>query len=220
MNIVKLELSERHKLLQDLVKNRSYVFGTMDDNRVLIFLNNLCDVLESGIEGDIVELGCYMGKTSILISQILKIYKSDKKFYVFDSFEGLPERCEHDTTITKHVPDWAKKSSLSSSIDVFINLYKEYQLDLPIINKGFFSEIHDDLYPKKIAIALLDGDLYTSIYDSLEKVFFNVVPNGIIHVDDYEHPDLPGVKKACDDYLEKNNITDKFIINLEEDKVY
>jgi O-methyltransferase len=198
---------KRKKFLENIVKNRSFTFGTMDNTRIFILLNNLCNVLESGIEGDIVELGCYMGKTSILISQVLNFYKSSKKFYVYDSFEGLPENCEQDG----ETPSWAKKGSLNSTMENFIKLYKEYNLDLPIINKGFFSEIDDSLYPKKIVFAFLDGDLYTSTYDSLNKIYSKVVTNGTIQVDDYEHPQLPGVKKACDEYLKKNNIIDKFV---------
>ena len=243
----------RNIFLSRIINNRNLVQGTMKDSRVLVLLNNLCDFLESDIDGDIVELGCFMGQTSILISQVLKYYNSNKKFYVYDSFEGLPERsyydyiprepklpklgsCKSKGKITKNkhdnkkkgkakggaahhydifewpkVPEWAKKGSLSSSMDFFVNVYKEHNLELPIINKGFFSDIDDNLYPTKIAFAFLDGDLYTSIYDSLKKIYFKVVIHGIIQVDDYEHPKLPGVKKACDKYLEENKISDKFV---------
>lgn len=47
-------------------------------------------VLAYGVDGDFVELGCNSGQSSVLISKIMQHYKSDKKLYVYDSFEGLP----------------------------------------------------------------------------------------------------------------------------------
>ena len=87
---------KRNVFIRKIIKKRRYVLGTMKDSRAFVLLNNLCDVLESGLDGDIVELGCFMGHTSILISQVLDFYKSKKKFFVYDSFEGLPERKSED----------------------------------------------------------------------------------------------------------------------------
>ena len=52
------------------------------------------------IEGDFVELGCYKGDTSLLLSEILRnfntkfveksVEKPVKKLWIYDSFEGLP----------------------------------------------------------------------------------------------------------------------------------
>lgn len=52
-------------------------------------LRKLIQVLNDNIEGDVVELGCNKGGTSIWIRRILDIYKNkfniDKEFHVYDS---------------------------------------------------------------------------------------------------------------------------------------
>ena len=46
------------------------------------------------ISGDFVEMGCYKGDTSLLLAEIVKA--SEKKLWIYDSFEGLPEKKEVD----------------------------------------------------------------------------------------------------------------------------
>src|ERR1700690_174795 len=46
-------------------------------------------VLAYGVKGDFVELGCNTGDSSVLITKLLQAYNSDKKFAVYDSFEGF-----------------------------------------------------------------------------------------------------------------------------------
>lgn len=46
-------------------------------------------VLAYNVEGDLVELGCNTGASSVLITKILQRYDLVKKLAVYDSFEGL-----------------------------------------------------------------------------------------------------------------------------------
>ena len=43
------------------------------------------------LSGDVVEFGCYEGDTSILLADALR-NQPDKWLYLYDSFEGLPEK--------------------------------------------------------------------------------------------------------------------------------
>ena len=56
--------------------------------------------MNDNIEGDVVELGCNKGGTSIWIRRILDIYKNkfniDKEFHVYDSWEGVPDKHYND----------------------------------------------------------------------------------------------------------------------------
>ena len=47
-------------------------------------------VLVYGVEGDLVEVGCNSGQSSVLITKTMQLHNSDKKLFVYDSFEGLP----------------------------------------------------------------------------------------------------------------------------------
>ena len=55
------------------------------------------------IEGDLVEMGCWSGGCGAFMSWCSK--ESNRKIWLFDSFEGLPELSEEDR-------EWATKAKL------------------------------------------------------------------------------------------------------------
>jgi len=55
--------------------------------KLVLYLN---DTLEQNIDGDVVEFGCYVGESSKYLMKTLLEYNSNKKLYLYDSFEGLP----------------------------------------------------------------------------------------------------------------------------------
>lgn len=158
-------------------------------------LDNLYSVKD--IPGDVVELGCNIGTTALYIRRLLNEIRSIKKFHVYDSFEGLPELTEADGESPRHVKGDLKKEQ-SSFEQSFINA----GLKFPIIHKGFFREIANSEYPDRICFAFFDGDLYNSILDSFFKVYHKMSKGGVIIIHDYEGAELPGVKKACDYFLQ------------------
>ena len=159
-------------------------------------------VLAYGVQGDFVELGCNTGDSSILITKLLQAYGSDKRFFVYDSFEGLPSARQEDGTRFSG-------GDLKTSEDILRNNFKIYNLPLPEIHKGWFQDTLPTGLPEQIAFAYLDGDFYDSIMISLQYVYPKLTPGSICLVDDYCDPQinpkgwnmLPGVKKACDEYL-------------------
>jgi O-methyltransferase len=161
-----------------------------------VILNNLKRVLDNRIEGDIVELGCHIGTTSLFIQRILEYYKSDKKFHVYDSFKGLPRK--HQKDYSNNVIRQFSEGDAKTFKIYLINSFGEAGLTLPAIHAGWFK---DQEYPNKIAFAFFDGDFYTSIMDSFEKVYPKLTAGGIICVHDHKWDVFPGVEKACDEFL-------------------
>ena len=184
-------------IIEQLIDENEIISEMIDKNHLKIVLKNLKKVLDRGIEGDVVELGCNVGTTSLFIQRFLDYYNSDKKFHVYDSFEGLPEKTKKDESDVKYVHDF-QKGSCTVPEETFINNFKLAGLKLPILHRGWFK---DQEYPDKIAFAFFDGDFYTSIIGSFEKVYPKLTKGGIICVHDYGWDVLPGVKKACDDFF-------------------
>jgi O-methyltransferase len=56
--------------------------------------------------------------------------------------------------------------------------------------------------PNPIAFAFLDGDFYDSILESLKLIWPRMNPRGIILIDDYQRPELPGVERAVYDFFQ------------------
>ena len=159
-------------------------------------------VLAYGVDGDFVELGCNTGDSSVLITKLLQAYNSDKRLSVYDSFEGLPPAKPIDG-------NFYKEGYCATNEDVLRENFKRYNLPLPNIHKGWFQDTLPEGLPEKIAFAYLDGDFYDSIMVSLQYVYPKLSPGAVCLIDDYCDPQinpkgwnrLPGVKKACDEYL-------------------
>ncbi|MBT1695479.1 class I SAM-dependent methyltransferase [Fulvivirgaceae bacterium PWU4] len=163
----------------------------------------LQQTLRLNIEGDVVELGCYRGTSAAVIREMLNQFSSNKRFHVYDSFQGLPDESSFDGPSRL-----LKKGQLKTSKDNLIGLFRSRGLELPEIHEGWFNETLPTQLPEKIAFAHLDGDFYDSIMDSLVNVYPRLSPGAVAVIDDFCDPSvldihniLPGVKKACDDFF-------------------
>ena len=103
----------------------------------------LMDSITKGIEGDVVELGCYVGESSKFLMRTILELSSDKNLYVYDSFEGLPILSEHEKN-----SGW-KPGTLKTNQNVLINNFLQNELPLPIVYKGWFNEIPEHKLPKR-----------------------------------------------------------------------
>lgn len=158
-----------------------------------------------GMEGDYVEFGCYKGDTSLILAELLvdnSVEKSAKKLWIYDSFEGLPEKKKEDESI---LGENFKGGELYVTKREVKERFLRAGLPVPVIKKGWFSELTDDDLPEKIAFAFLDGDFYDSIRDSLRLVAPRMAEGGIVVVHDYTNPALPGVKRAVEEYRNSAN---------------
>ena len=165
----------------------------VSEKEIQIILQQLQKVLEGGVPGDVVEFGCYVGTTSVYLQQELKNFR--KQLHVYDSFEGLPEKVDFDLS---PAGEQFKKGELFASKNELIKNFKKQNLQLPVIHKGWFSELTSSDIPQQICFAYLDGDYFHSILDPLKLIWKNLSPGAIVVVDDYQNEQLPGVKKALD----------------------
>lgn len=149
------------------------------------------------VEGDFVEMGCYKGDTSLLLAEVIR--DSEKKLFIYDSFEGLPEKSEFDKSV---LGENFKAGELFVTKREVKERFLRAGLPVPVIKKAWFSELTEGDLPSAIAFAFLDGDFYESIRDSLRLVLPRMVSGGILVVHDYTNSALPGVKKAVDEVLD------------------
>jgi O-methyltransferase len=170
------------------------------ERRLNIF-HLLSAVLCYGIPGDIVEVGCNAGQTSVLLERIIEHHDPRRTLHLYDSFEGLPEASKEDTN-TPYREGWMKVSP-----DTVLENFRRFGLRAPQIHPGWFDATLPKQLPNKISFAYLDGDFYSSILVSLEHVYPRLVHGAVCVVDDYCDPArcewnlLPGVKMACDEFF-------------------
>ena len=150
-------------------------------------------------EGDFVEMGCYKGDTSLVLAEIIR--GSGKRLFIYDSFEGLPEKAKEDESV---LGAEFRGGELFASKREVKERFLRAGLPVPVIKKGWFSELTEADLPEKIAFSFLDGDFYESIRDSLRLVLPKMVPRGVLIVHDYTNPALPGVKRAVDEVFSES----------------
>jgi len=169
------------------------------ENLVLMSLaldNNALDGLS------VIECGTWKGGMS---AGMIEVGGSDRTYYFFDSFEGLPPAQEIDGESAiewqskKHSPEYF--DNCTAAIDDFWRAVDRSGCDRGKIHpvKGFFQESLPSFESPQIAILRLDGDWYESTMVCLEKFWDFVVPGGIILIDDYGTWD--GCTRAIHDFL-------------------
>ena len=147
------------------------------------------------VSGDYVEMGCYKGDTSLLLADIIR--NVEKRLWIYDSFEGLPEKSEADESVLGI--NFKSGELLVTKREVKQRFLKA-GLPVPMIKKAWFSDLTLEDLPEQIAFAFLDGDFYESIRDSIKLVAPKMSEDGVMIVHDYTNPALPGVKKAVDEW--------------------
>lgn len=169
----------------------------VDYSELRVIIRELCGVLSNKTPGDLVELGCYNGTTSLFIERELSEHEPKRNFHVYDSFEGLPPKTGADDSPagTQFVA-----GELRASRKAFIKNFKHAGLPLPTIHRCWFESLTPQDMPNGIAFAFLDGDFYESIRFSLEVITSRLQKGACIVIDDYQSESLPGAKKAADEW--------------------
>lgn len=193
-------------MIPDLLRKYPLISDQVDAREVMIVLEQLEKAVANTDKGDVVEFGCYAGTTSLFMSRFLYIQKIPRELYVYDSFEGLPEKKAEDQS---RAGDQFVPGELSVSKKQFILNYKKAGLALPHVKKAWFSDLSDDDLPDKIAFAFLDGDYYESVLTPLKIISSRLVPGAIIVVDDYANEALPGAAKAVDEWINIHPVISK-----------
>jgi O-methyltransferase len=174
-------------------------------------LNNLqyCieTVLRDGIAGDFIETGVWRGGACIFMACLLKKHKElNRKIFVADSFEGLPppdaEKYPQDKGDILYTFD-----HLRVSVPAVKENFVKYDAlgDNVIFIKGFFEDTLPGAPIDKLAILRLDGDMFSSTWQTLDALWKKLVPGGFILVDDYGG--IPACKEAVEAFRSLHNIT-------------
>lgn len=160
----------------------------------------LLELLESSlaVSGDVVELGCYKGDTSLLFQKSLTKSGTDKTLWLYDSFAGLPAKTKEDASVAG---DAFKAGELLVSKREVTERFKKAGLKIPRIKKAFFEELSPADLPDTITFAFLDGDLYQSIKTSLKLCAVKMANHSILVIHDYNNSELPGVTRAVDEFI-------------------
>jgi len=199
--------------IYDAVKN----FTSTSPERVSSLVDAVRFVVESEIEGAMVECGVWLGGSTMAMALALREFGDEsREIYLYDTFAGMTEPTEADVAFSgasaKKKFD-KRKISDESSIWCLSTLEqtKENVLSIgyPSDRIHFVEGMVEDTIPATvppngIALLRLDTDWYESTKHELVHLFPLLADNGPLIIDDYGH--WQGAKKAVDEYFQENNL--------------
>lgn len=172
----------------------------------------VADVIKRNISGDLLEAGVWRGGMTIFMRGILKAWgENNRKVWVVDSFEGLPQP-QVDSF------GW-QKGDMRVSFDEVKENFDRYGLgdDQVVFVKGWFDETLPTAGIEKLAVLRVDADLYESTKTVLNNCYSKLSVGGYAIFDDYQN--LKDCRRAIDEYRQEHHITDP-IIPIDKRAVY
>jgi O-methyltransferase len=141
---------------------------------------------------------------------LMKSISNTNTIFGFDSFENMPPITQEDIGEYNKSNILTDFGNLSGGIENVYNTFRTLQLNMENVHlvKGFFNStltpsIINEIGP--IAILRLDSDWYESTKICLDRLYDNVIDDGVIIIDDYGH--WVGAKKATDEFRLARGIT-------------
>ncbi len=138
----------------------------------------------------VAEVGVFRGDFASLINTKF----TDKKLYLFDTFDGFDTK------------EYAEEKIKEGVVAEHVNCFRDTSVELVlkkmpfpeqcIIRKGYFPESAKGLDKTTFAFVSIDVDLHESIYESLVYFYPRLVQGGYLFIHEYNHGQWPGVKKA------------------------
>jgi hypothetical protein len=194
--------------LQEIVAlySRDAYCYNLDFFRIL----NLDDMLArtTKIPGTVVECGTGTGMTLASMILICRALGIERRFWSFDSFEGLPAPAPEDLGSSRSL---ARKGDLYFG-GMAVVLDKLHHIGVPDdavgrdvhLVKGFFNETLPDYTGGPIALLHADADLYESTKTILDEFWPRLSVGGVVVFDEYDNTtEWPGEKLAADEYFSR-----------------
>lgn len=177
-------------------------------------------VESANVAGAIVEAGCALGGSSIVIS---RTKKENRDFYVYDVFGTIPSPGEQDPEVAhQRYKEIVEGTSAGIDGDIYygyqnslLNIVKQKFKDFGVepeknnvtFVQGLYEETMQINFP--VALAHIDCDWYDSVMVCLKQIVPNMVSGGLLILDDYYY--WPGCKKAVDEYFSDKKSQFEFI---------
>jgi O-methyltransferase len=158
----------------------------------------------TGVPGAVIECGTWRGG---MIAGMADTLGAGRRYYLFDSFEGLPPAKEIDGAAAMA---WQRNTSgpmyhnncRASEAEARQAMSMSAATDYKVV-KGWFRDTLPKARVGPVAVLRLDADWYDSTKEILDSLADSVVPGGLILVDDYYV--YEGCTRAVNEYASKRN---------------
>jgi O-methyltransferase len=167
-------------------------------------------VLAESVPGDFIETGVWRGGATILMRAVLAAHGiTERRVWVADSFQGLPAPDVERYPADEGDIHWTY-DPLAVDVETVRRNFERYGLldDQVRFLEGWFADTLPTAPIERLAVARLDGDMYSSTWDAITVLYPKLSPGGFLIVDDYANSSIEGCRRAIDDYRIREGITD------------
>jgi hypothetical protein len=175
---------------------------TMVGMKRLKNLEECCiSAMNDAVPGDFVETGIWRGGCGILMRAVLAAAgDTERKVWLFDSFEGLPKPDTDSFPNDKDDQLWTFSSYLGVSLEQVKANFERYEVldNRTIFVSGWFRDTVPQAGVSSISVLRLDGDMYESTWLVLRHLYPKVSRGGFVIIDDYGA--IPACKAAVDEF--------------------
>jgi O-methyltransferase len=176
------EFSKVKDLIKEIKNEKEMLLGDWEAFQIFMAVKQTAK-----IKGDIAEVGVYMGGSSKLICEA----KGNKKFHLFDTFEGLPAPKQEDSPNQFHEKQYSHSyANVKKYLSNYQNVY---------FYKGLFPSTAVPITNEKFSFVHLDVDLYEATLDCIKFFYSRMEKGGILISHDYGN--ALGVRRAFDEFF-------------------
>jgi hypothetical protein len=192
-------------------------FTMTDREKVLSLIHAVRYVVNSGVQGDIVECGVWKGGSMMAIARtLLNMGVQDRELHLFDTFEGMSTPTDKDINHkgydAREVFEESKFNDREGSDWCYAAL-DEVKANLARVGypparvhyiKGKVEDTLPQAAPERIALLRLDTDWYESTLHEMRTLYPRLVNGGVLIIDDYYT--WKGSKQAVDEYVAEHGL--------------
>ena len=187
----------------------------VSSERLLANMDAVRYAVQRGVPGAIVECGVWRGGSVLAMIRVLQeLGVDDRDVYLYDTFEGMTEPGEVDTSrfskpalqIWQETPEgstpwrWAFDAEIFD-LDFVKRVMKQsgYPEERIHFVQGPVQDTIPGTLPDAIAVLRLDTDWYDSTMHELQHLYPVMSPGAVLIIDDFGHWD--GARRAVEEYF-------------------
>jgi O-methyltransferase len=172
-------------------------FG-LQPERLATYLHGLLE--RKGLQGDVAEIGCNLGGTSVIAARMLKRVGWTGRYICYDTFGGfVPE--QFDSDVNRGTDEQRRNMFAANSVSLVRKILNQHGVPEVELVAGDITRIDEAQLSKSYSVILLDIDLADPTYLALKRFWPRMVPGGAVYVDDcpegYNWKARVGYEKFC-----------------------
>lgn len=178
----------------------------------------IADVIARGVPGDVIETGVWRGGATIFMRGALRAYgAADRRVWVADSFEGLPEPDPERFPAEARAYHGGVMSQVLNRLAVGYEEVRANFANFGLLDeqvkflKGWFKDTLPSAPIERLAVMRLDGDYYESTMDALTALYDRLSVGGYVIIDDYGEDHWTYCRKAVDEFRQSRGIADPMV---------